>query len=124
MARILVADDSSEARQLLRRALEKVGHEVLEAPDGGAALRLARRSPPVDLFFCDVFMPDVDGIEAMREFRAAFPGVPVVIMSGQSSRGWMEMLSIARKLGASELLLKPFGPDSLGPLLGELLHGK
>jgi CheY-like chemotaxis protein len=112
LARILIADDNHDARALLRKALERLRHEIVEAPDGGVALRLARRAP-VDLFFCDVFMPNMDGIEAMREFRASFPGVPVVIMSGDTCTGWMEMLSIARKLGASDLLLKPFRPDSL-----------
>jgi two-component system response regulator (stage 0 sporulation protein F) len=121
LARILVADDDESLRGLLRHVLEGWGHEVLAASDGALALARARLQPP-DLFLCDVFMAEMDGLEAIREFRAAFPGVPIVAISGAALGGRLDMLHVAKMLGASRVLPKPFSMTDLGDILADLLR--
>ncbi len=118
--RVLIADDYVVTRLLLRNVLEAEGHEVIEAADGAAALRLAAQAP-VDLFLCDLFMPDVDGLEAIRRFRDSFPRVPVVALSGGAFGGSMDLLPVAAVLGADRVLRKPFVLTELQALLRELL---
>jgi CheY-like chemotaxis protein len=121
LARILVADDDDRLRRLLCCYLERKGHEVSAASDGGLALAQAQRWPP-DLFLCDIFMAGMDGVEAIRAFRAAFPVVPIVAMSGAAMGGKLDLLPAAKVLGAARVLAKPFSLDELGILLGELLE--
>jgi CheY-like chemotaxis protein len=118
--RVLVADDYLITRLLLRNVLEAEGHEVIEAADGAAALRLAAQAP-IDLFLCDLFMPDVDGLEAISRFRDSFPGVPVVALSGGAFGGSVDLLPVAALLGADRVLRKPFVLTELQTLLRELL---
>jgi CheY-like chemotaxis protein len=68
VARILVVDDESDQRFLLRRIFERAGHEVSDAGDGAAALRAVRESAP-DLVVTDVMMPIMDGVEFIRCLR-------------------------------------------------------
>jgi CheY-like chemotaxis protein len=68
VSRILVVDDEPDQRFLLRRILQRAGHEVSEANDGAAALRAVRESAP-DLVVTDVMMPVMDGVELIRCLR-------------------------------------------------------
>ena len=83
MSRILVVDDEPDERFLLRRMLEREGHEVLDAPDGAAALAIVRESPP-DLIVTDMMMPIMDGAELIRRLRTdpATAGIPIVASTG------------------------------------------
>jgi CheY-like chemotaxis protein len=107
MARILIVDDDRDVRGLLRLILQIAGHQVLEAADGVEALCFLR-SVGVDLVFCDLFMDGKDGLQTIREARRDFPGVPVVAMSGGGLGGKVDLLGIARLLGATLTLRKPF----------------
>src|SRR5205823_1481359 len=98
--------------ELLRRCLEDAGHTVLEAANGGDALHLAREET-VDLFVCDLYMPEVDGIQAIREFRQAFPHVPVLAVSGGGRGDMLDILAMAQRLGAHRVLSKPFEHSEL-----------
>jgi CheY-like chemotaxis protein len=120
VARILIADDDEQLRGLLRLALEAAGHQVMAAPDGGLALVLASLFGP-ELFLCDLFMAEVDGLEAIGRFRAAFPGVPIVAMSGAAFGGQLDLLPVAKTLGAERQLAKPFSVATLLSLVEELL---
>jgi CheY-like chemotaxis protein len=120
LARILIADDDYRLRGLLRHFLTSKGHEVLTAPDGGLALAQAQLWSP-ELFLCDLFMAEVDGVEAIRGFRAAFPDVPIVAMSGAAWGGQLDMLPTAKLLGATRILAKPFSLADLSHLLDDLL---
>jgi len=83
MARILVADDHADSRELFAVMLRGAGHEVLLAADGKEVLALYRRERP-DLALIDVFMPGKDGIEVIVELRREFPGAKLLAMSA----GW------------------------------------
>lgn len=83
MSRILVVDDEPDQRFLLRRTLQRAGHEVSEANDGAAALRAVRESAP-DLVVTDVMMPVMDGAELIRCLRGdpATAHIPILAASG------------------------------------------
>lgn len=83
MPRILVVDDEPDQRAMLRRVFERVGHEVLEAQDGCAALAAVRESPP-DLVVTDMSMPVMGGAELIRRIRGepAVSHIPVLAVSG------------------------------------------
>src|SRR5437899_12139333 len=74
MARIIVIDDNDAARSTMRRVLEKAGHQVLEASDGNAGLKLLAETGTA-LVITDIFMPGQDGIVTLRRIRKEFPGV-------------------------------------------------
>jgi CheY-like chemotaxis protein len=83
VSRILVVDDEPDQRFLLRRILERAGHEVTEANDGAAALRAVRESAP-DLVVTDMMMPVMNGVELIRCLRAdpATAHIPILAASG------------------------------------------
>jgi CheY-like chemotaxis protein len=79
---VLVAEDEDVARRLVSRLLENEGYRILEARDGGEALRMARQaSPHLHLVVADVVMPGMDGWELGRRLAVDCPGVPVLYMS-------------------------------------------
>lgn len=127
MGRILVIDDEPPIRQLVRRSLEPRGHEVLEAGDGEAGIRLFRDSP-VDLVVTDLIMPEKEGIETILELRELDPGVKILVISGGLSFGGRSVdkqgpLMDAEALGASASLAKPFDVTTLVEMVEDLLEG-
>jgi DNA-binding response OmpR family regulator len=120
VARILVIDDDGLLRGALRVALEAAGHEVREAADGDAGLRL-QREQGAELVLVDIFMPGRDGLEVIRALRAERPQAKIVAMSGGGQTGQIEVLSAAAAFGASRTLLKPFEPRVLLKAIRELL---
>src|SRR6266540_4087723 len=107
MARIIVIDDQEPIRRVMRRALEKEGHEVLEASDGEIGEQLLERSP-ADVVITDIFMPGQDGIVTLRQIRKRFPAVKVIVISGGDSSGMLDLRQDAELLGAVKSLQKPF----------------
>jgi CheY-like chemotaxis protein len=112
MARILVVDDQREVRSAVQRALERGGHEVTVAVNGLDGVR-AVRSAPVDLALIDIHMPEMDGIELLINFKAAAPGMPVIVMSGSEQSRRLDLLQDASLLGATGILAKPFTLEEL-----------
>jgi CheY-like chemotaxis protein len=104
--RVLVVDDEHPVRRLLRKMLEKAGMEVVEA-DGKGALP-ALHGQQFDLVLVDLFMPDCDGIELIRQLRSVSSNQKIVAMSGGGRWNNMNLLPIARQLGANAALPKPF----------------
>ena len=110
-ATILVVDDDSSLRGMLREFLTGLGFRVIEAGTGiGADEQL--RNHPVDLLMIDLVMPDREGIETIRAVRAEFAGLPILAMSGSEL-----YLNGAALLGADMVLQKPFDLDHLQELL-------
>jgi DNA-binding response OmpR family regulator len=107
VTRVIIVDDDAPVRTTVRDLLEEAGIDVVEAANGSAALRAVRDATP-DVVLCDLFMPDVDGFELIRELRRDFPGVRIIAMSGGGFAGRVDLLSVARHLGAAEILQKPF----------------
>jgi CheY-like chemotaxis protein len=110
MARILVVDDEPETRLTVEKMLRSAGHEVVLAGGGREGLQQFRANPP-DLFIVDLFMPELDGLEAILALRREFPGVKVIAMSGNIAAE--PMLSVARRLATVAVLEKPFSLPQL-----------
>ena len=120
MARIIVVDDDARLREATREVLESEGHVVVEATDGNAAV-LAHRAQPADVIVCDMFMPRQDGIETILVLRRESPDVRIIAVSGGGYSGAIDVLTMARHMGASEVLCKPFTGVQLMAAIGRLL---
>lgn len=116
MARILVVDDESSVRFLLRVAFEMAGHEVEEAPNGLAAVQAVEDGRAPDLVATDFMMPLMNGGELIARLRAnpKTASMPVILIS--SSPG------SERKTSADAFFRKPFDPEKLGECAAELLE--
>lgn len=112
MARVLVIDDDVPARAVMRRMLEIAGHDVREAGDGAAALRLLN-GQPADVIITDLYMPGMDGIQLARELRKLEASPAIVAVSGGGFGRQVDLLPMAETLGASVTLPKPFTGDAL-----------
>ncbi|EHF02400.1 hypothetical protein HMPREF1008_00805 [Olsenella sp. oral taxon 809 str. F0356] len=102
---VLVADDEDEIREVLRLYLQNAGYHVVEAADGGEALRQLREGP-IDICLLDIMMPEADGYEVLRRLRAERP-TPVVLIS---AKGQDAEKVLGLDLGADDYLVKPFNP--------------
>jgi len=120
MARILVIDDEPQVRDVLRKMLEKVGYEVVEAPEGAEGLRL-HREHPVDLIVMDILMPGKEGIETILALRNAVPKAKIIAISGGGRMNKLDLLSVAREFGAAHTLAKPFTRQELLEAVREVL---
>ena len=121
MALILVIDDASTMRALVRRMLEGASHSVIEAGDGEAGMALFYQLHPA-LVLTDLLMPKKEGIETIREIRrSSSPGTKIIAMSGSTEQGGKLYLGAARKLGADAVLAKPFQPSELIEVVNQLL---
>lgn len=120
MACILVIDDNPEFRDILRRHLEANGHRTVLAGDGEQGLALLEREA-IDIVLTDILMPQRDGVEVLRETKRRWPGLPVIAISGG---GWIkatELLGMAERLGADNVLQKPVRRDDLIRAVDEAL---
>ena len=106
--RVLIIDDEPPIRKLLRMGLTAQGYQVLEAPNGKAALELIAQGP--DLVILDLGLPDVQGFDLLRTIRARNEQVPIVVLS---SRGDEAAKVAALDLGADDYVTKPFGTEEL-----------
>ena len=107
---------------MVRRMLDGAGHHVAEASGGKEGLKHLR-CEPVDLVITDILMPDVDGLEIIREVRKAEPAPRIVAITGGGSRGAMHYLEGAVEFGADYALAKPFSKSQLISTIEGLLPG-
>jgi DNA-binding response OmpR family regulator len=110
--KILVIDDDRLIRHTLTRILCSEGHEVITASDGELGMQVFRTADP-EMVITDIFMPGQEGIETIRQMRLERPAAKILAISGRSGTGGFDVLDIARKLGADEVLPKPFGAAEL-----------
>jgi DNA-binding response OmpR family regulator len=122
MRRILVIDDELLVRQTLRLALEKSGYDVACASDGRDGVERFRALAP-DLVITDIIMPDQEGIETIRQIRGISCSVPIIAISGGSPQGNADYLRVARGLGATDVLYKPFSREALLAKVSTCLPG-
>jgi len=116
MARILLVDDDITTRLLLRRLLEKAGHEVTEARDGSEALQQFRDTAP-DLVATDVIMPGTDGIAAIEQLRREKPDVRIIAFTAGAHD-----FPVSRVPGANLTFAKPLKPDEFLGAVDSLLN--
>jgi DNA-binding response OmpR family regulator/AraC-like DNA-binding protein len=111
---VIVVDDDDGVREALHLILDD-DYEGADAADGGKAVDTVR-TRPVDLALLDILLPDIDGIEALKELKAMVPAIPVIMLTGVRT---VRTTVAAMKLGAVDYVTKPFQEDEL---LG-LIHG-
>ncbi len=105
---ILVVDDEARIVKLVRDYLERAGFDVIAAPGGEAALRLARRQQP-DLVVLDLMLPGVDGLDVCRRLRRE-SGVPIIMLTARVEEADR---IVGLELGADAYVTKPFSPGEL-----------
>jgi two-component system chemotaxis response regulator CheY len=110
MARVLIADDASFMRQMIREIIEPEGYEVVgEATNGVEAVDLYKELQP-DLVTMDIVMPKRSGIDAVKAILAENPTACVVMCS---ALGQETLVMEALQAGARDFIVKPFKPDSV-----------
>ena len=110
MKRILVAEDEATLREGIVEALRSRGYEVVEAPDGTAALRRIDDDELFDLVVTDLMMPGADGIEVVRRVKLVNESTTAVVMT---AFGTIEKAVQAMQAGAYDFLQKPFTLETL-----------
>ena len=122
MAKILIAEDERDIRELITFTLRYAGHEVTPAANGEEALALAREHVP-ELILMDVRMPKMTGYEACRHMKAdeKLKNVPVIFLS---AKGQEMEIQTGLEVGATDYILKPFAPDQLVKRVNEILEKK
>lgn len=119
-ARVLIADDNAEMREVLRLMLEREGYEVEEAPNGEVALQRFREKP-ADVVVTDILMPEKDGIQTIMELWRDYPNVKVIAISGSGGAETETHLQYARLFGAMKTFPKPVSRHELILAIEELL---
>ena len=119
--RILLVDDDENLRSVVKLALTGAGFEVYEAIEGKAALEFLK-TQEVDLVLTDILMPGMEGAEFIYNLRSHRPGLRVVAMSGGGRLLPADCLNLARMLGATRTIAKPFSIEQLLEVIGEALR--
>ncbi|MCP3673993.1 MAG: response regulator [Gammaproteobacteria bacterium] len=119
MAKILVVDDSTSMRQMVKFAIQVAGHEVVEAADGGAGLNAAK-TDSFNLVLTDVNMPVMNGFELAKELRKlpAYKFTPILMLTTESD-GNKKMEGKAA--GVTGWIVKPFQPEKLISVVNKLI---
>ncbi len=109
--KILCVDDSASVRQMVTFTLEQAGYDVVSAVDGRDAIQRLQATP-VDLIVTDLNMPNLDGIELVRQVRTmpAFKFLPIVLLTTESEETRKQD---GRAAGATGWIVKPFKQDQL-----------
>ncbi len=112
--RFLIVDDTKFMRKMLTDILKGMDYEVVgEADNGTTAVQMFKQLRP-DVTFMDIYMPEVDGIEAMQQIRNIDPKAIVIVCSGTSQQ---YLISDAMKMGANGYVMKPFKPKQISEVI-------
>jgi CheY-like chemotaxis protein len=119
MAKILIAEDERDIRDLITFTLKFAGHDVVTTRNGAEAVETAKKSPP-DLIFLDVRMPVMTGYEACAAIKEdqQLNHIPIVFLS---AKGQDTEIEEGLAAGATDYILKPFSPDQLTEKVNTLL---
>lgn len=124
MAKILIAEDEQDIRDLITFTLRFAGHEVIATIDGEEAYQVAKKIQP-DLILLDVRMPRMNGYDACMKIKAndKTQHIPVVFLS---AKGQEAEIQAGMDAGATEYIIKPFSPDQLSERVRTILrnHGQ
>ncbi len=122
MARIVVADDDTDIRELVEFKLASMGHQITAVGDGAAAYEACRAERP-DLAVLDVMMPGTSGLEAIKMLRADpdLRTLPVILLTARAQESDVEN---GLDSGADDYMTKPFSPRELGERVEALLASR
>jgi CheY-like chemotaxis protein len=120
MTRVLIIDDNMDVRQTIARMLAESGYEISHACNGAKGMARLREKPSTSAVIVDLIMPEMEGIETIREIRRVDAKIPIIAMSGSVPMSAVAYLAAALKLGADCALRKPFRKAELLDLLKNL----
>ena len=119
--RILIIDDESEVREVLRLHLESANYNVIEASDGEEGVNLMKSGSnllQVGLIICDIRMPKVNGIEAIDYLKQNAPSIPIVVVTGYPDS---DLAVSLLKKGVRDYMVKPIEKAKLLDKVAEVL---
>jgi two-component system, chemotaxis family, chemotaxis protein CheY len=111
--RVLVVDDEPDIRKVVKMTLQKAGYEVLEAENGEKAIEVINFGENLlllDVVICDIRMPKINGVEAIAYFRANYPRVPLIVLTGFPDT---DMATAFLRQGVVDYLVKPVEGEKL-----------
>jgi DNA-binding NtrC family response regulator len=114
---ILIIDDDLSVRKALKEIFEYLNYEVYSACNGKEGMESYRRTG-TDIILTDIFMPEKDGLETIREFKREFPEAKIIAMSGK-----MDFFQVAKYFGAIDCIRKPIDPDDMIRIVNMTLEG-
>ncbi len=120
MKNILVIEDNENMLSMMNDLLSRSEYHVISATDGVAGLKAYRTAKP-DLVITDIIMPNKEGLEVIMDLVKETPRLKIIAMSGGGIMEPRTYLSLAEKLGADEIIEKPFRPADLLALVAKLL---
>jgi two-component system chemotaxis response regulator CheY len=116
-------DDDANVRKSVRLILTKAGYDVVEAEDGEkgiATIKADGNALLVDTIICDLYMPKVNGMEAIAYFREQFPSVPVIVLTGKPD---ISGAAAFFKQGIVDYLVKPIEAEKLTAAVHKAVQG-
>lgn len=111
MATVLLIDDDDPLREVLAQALNRAGYTVVQATDGKEGVAVALMTAP-DVVVTDLVMPVQEGVETIQALRRHQPNLPIIAISGGLQHS-STYLGIAGRMGAEQVLAKPFSSKEL-----------
>ena len=123
MPGILLVEDNSDLREMLKEALWKKKYNVIEASDGKEAFHKFKPAI-IDLVITDLIMPDEDGLSVIIKLREQKPGLKIIAISGGGKAGPSNYLNLASALGADKVFSKPFSLADLIATVEEMSEPK
>lgn len=121
MAKIIVIDDEPYILLMLKKMLEKEGHQVEMATNGVEGIDLYHKNG-ADLIITDIVMPEKEGLETIINLKTENPSLKVIAISGGGRVDSREYLHSAQLLGAEKIFQKPFKKDEIVNAVNELLE--
>jgi len=124
LGRVLVVDDEDSIRSVLRMTLTQAGYDVEEADDGGKAVEVLNSGDNplmIDTIICDIRMPRINGVEAITYFRAQYPSLPVIVLTGYHDES---LASSLRRQGIVEFLEKPAEREQILASVAQAIAGR
>ena len=118
--KIILIDDDDEFRDMLSRMLERAGYRVRGAQNGKIGVRFFKEDPP-DLVITDLFMPEQEGLETIRELIRLDPKIKIMAISGGCTSLGLDFLPFAEALGAVCIMPKPFSRKDILREIRELI---
>jgi YesN/AraC family two-component response regulator len=123
MATIYVFDDEASILLMIKKMLEKAGHEVSTALNGREGMDLFNKKKP-DLLITDILMPEKEGLETIMELRKKYPDLKIIAISGGGRFGPEGYLPGAKLLGADLVFQKPLVQKEFIEAISSLLNEK